>query len=57
MQAVSETLKIYIGQQFHANGLKKEFKVREKLVTFWTQHVDTDNGINTLRTGDADLRL
>jgi len=34
MQAVSETLKIYIGQQFHANGLKKEFKVREKLVTF-----------------------
>jgi hypothetical protein len=29
MQAVSETLKIYIGQQFHADGLKEEFKVRE----------------------------
>jgi hypothetical protein len=30
MQAVSETLKIFIGQQFHADGLKQEFKVRKK---------------------------
>jgi hypothetical protein len=34
MEALSGTLKIFIGQQFHANGLKQEFKVRKKPVTF-----------------------